>query len=122
MLSPGEFVIRAAVVKRLGVEQLKAINEGMASPPVYRYGRQMLADGGLVAAAGKSAPVRAGSGAPGGSSSSETFSPQFNLNAQSFDAAGIRRLYDELRPVWMRDMVEFFESSSIARSIVAGRS
>jgi hypothetical protein len=60
-LSDGEFVVRAAAVKAIGVDTLEAINRGARPALVDRMSVPRFADGGPVELTG-----RAGSGAAGG--------------------------------------------------------
>lgn len=57
LLTPGEFVLRRDVARRIGYDLLAAINGGIVPPRVIA-GRLAFADGGMVPAAAATQPVR----------------------------------------------------------------
>lgn len=107
MLSPGEYVVRAAAVKRVGVRTLEAINQGMQTPRFVRHGAQYFEHGGLVEESPRRRAATA-SDARGAESSSR---PDITINVHSNqDPHMIARHV-------MEELVESVDHSSTLRSI-----
>ena len=109
-LSDGEYVVRAASVKKYGVGYLNAINSGILPPMKF-------AEGGSVSNSGKTGDS-VGNNTKGNEGMTQHIQVSFNPVFQSLDPAENGRQFEKQFPMFKQKMLEAIQSEPATRNVI----
>lgn len=115
-LSDGEYVIRAAAVKKLGVGFLDSLNGGKVTKSMATLPRFRFADGGYVQGNNKTTTSTDTQSVDSGGSVVVNFNPVF----QSLDPAGNMKLFEQQYAIFENKIIQAMKRSQPMRNAVKG--